>query len=70
MYKRQDHERRETLKKYAYEYYLLGNECITKAHDTRAALANFDKALALDPLLSLIHIYKCHYPAPLPFFGT
>ena len=46
-----DHERRETLKKYAYEYYLLGNECITKAHDTRAALANFDKALALDPLL-------------------
>lgn len=46
-----DHEHRETLKKYAYEYYLLGNECITKAHDTRAALANFDKALALDPLL-------------------
>ena len=30
---------------------MLGNECITKAHDIRAALANFDKALALDPLL-------------------
>ena len=44
-----DHERKESLKKYAYEYYLLGNECITKAHDTRAALANFDKALTLDP---------------------
>lgn len=41
----------EALKSYAYEYYLLGNECITKARDSRAALANFDKALALDPLL-------------------
>lgn len=41
----------EALKQYAYEYYLLGNECITKAHDTRSALANFDKALELDPTL-------------------
>ena len=40
---------RDSLKKYAHEYYLLGNECITKAHDVRAALANFDKALELDP---------------------
>ena len=39
------------LRKYAYEYYLLGNECITKAKDLRAALANFDKALSLDPTL-------------------
>ena len=48
---KRENDRRETLKKYAYEYYLLGNECITKAHDIRAAIANFDKALALDPLL-------------------
>lgn len=41
---------REQLKKYAHEYYLLGNQCITKAHDVRSALANFDKALELDPL--------------------
>ncbi len=41
----------ETLKEYAYEYYLLGNECITKAKDSRAALANFDKALKLDPTM-------------------
>ena len=37
------------LKEYAREYYLMGNECITIAHDTRAALANFNKALKLDP---------------------
>ena len=40
---------RGSLKKYAHEYYLLGNQCIVKAHDVRAALANFDKALELDP---------------------
>ena len=45
------YSRQEMLQKYAYEYYLLGNECITKAHDTRSALANFDKALSLDPML-------------------
>ena len=27
----------------------MGNECITQAHDVRAALANYDKALSLDP---------------------
>ena len=44
-------EKESVLRKYAYEYYLLGNECITKAKDVRAALANFDKALSLDPTL-------------------
>lgn len=44
-------ERNESLRQYAYEYYLMGNECVVKAHDTRAALANFDKALTLDPTL-------------------
>lgn len=39
----------EFLKKYAREYLLMGNECITQAHDTRAALANYDKALELYP---------------------
>ena len=39
------------LRQYAREYYLLGNECITKAKDVRAALANFDKALSLDPTM-------------------
>lgn len=37
------------LKKYAREYLLMGNECITQAHDSRAALANYDKALELYP---------------------
>ena len=42
-------EQRKCLKKYADEYLLLGNECIVKARDARAALANFDKALELYP---------------------
>lgn len=44
-------ERNEALRKYAYEYYLMGNECVVKARNYRAALANFDKALTLDPTL-------------------
>lgn len=43
------HNIRETQKEYAREYYLMGNECILTARDTRAALRNFDKALSLDP---------------------
>ena len=42
-------QQKETLKEYANEYYLMGNECITKAHDVKAALANFNKALKLYP---------------------
>lgn len=42
-------EQTNALKKYAQEYYLLGNECITSYKDSRAALANFNKALELDP---------------------
>jgi len=40
---------RESLRKYAKEYYVMGNQCITHANDLRAALANYDKALELDP---------------------
>lgn len=40
---------REIQKEYAYEYYLMGNECMTKAHDPHAALRSFDKALNLYP---------------------
>lgn len=39
----------EIQKEYAYEYYLMGNECMTKAHDPHAALRSFDKALKLYP---------------------
>nr|WP_320039402.1 tetratricopeptide repeat protein [uncultured Bacteroides sp.] len=47
--KRKMEEQRANLKKYAKEYYVMGNQCITHAHDLRAALANYDKALELDP---------------------
>lgn len=40
---------REILKEYAREYYLMGNECVTKANDPKAALRSFDKALKLYP---------------------
>ena len=42
-------DQKKRLKQYADEYLLLGNECIVKAHDARAAIANFDKALDLYP---------------------
>ena len=37
--KEQMQQQRQNLQKYAREYYLMGNECITKAHDPRAAQA-------------------------------
>lgn len=43
------HAQREIQKEYAHEYYLMGNECITKAHDPHAAIRSFDKALKLYP---------------------
>ena len=43
------HAVRETQKEYAHEYYLMGNECITKAKDSNAAIRCFDKALKLYP---------------------
>lgn len=47
--KEQLREQQKNLEKYAHEYYLMGNECILKAHDARAAIANFDKAIELYP---------------------
>lgn len=43
------HTQRKNMEKYAREYYLMGNECITQAHDSRAAIANYDKAIELNP---------------------
>lgn len=42
-------EMRKRLRRYADEYYRLGNQCVTEAHDLQAALRNYDKALDLDP---------------------
>lgn len=39
----------KNLEKYAQEYYRLGNESITQAHDAQAAIANYDKAIELYP---------------------
>ena len=40
---------RKHLEKYAQEYYQMGNDCITQAHDARAAIANYNKAIELNP---------------------
>ena len=47
--KEQMREQQERLRQYAHEYLLMGNECITQAHDSRAALANYATALSLAP---------------------
>lgn len=39
---------REELKKYAQEYYLMGNECLVQAHNRKAAIKNYDKAISLN----------------------
>lgn len=33
----------------SHEFYLMGNECMVKLKDSKAALANFDKAIFLNP---------------------
>ena len=43
------HEQQKMMEKYAKEYYQMGNECITQAHDAKAALANYEKAIAFYP---------------------
>lgn len=47
--KQEMEEQRKRLQNYAREYLLMGNECVTQAHDNRAALANYDKALEFYP---------------------
>ena len=47
--KEEIHSMREVQKEYAREYYLMGNECVTQAHDLKAALRCFEKALKLYP---------------------
>lgn len=45
------HEQDQRLERYAKEYLAMGNACITEAHDAKAALANYDKAIELAPNL-------------------
>jgi tetratricopeptide (TPR) repeat protein len=47
--KDQMHMQLKNLEKYAEEYYRMGNDCITQAHDMQAAIANYNKAIELNP---------------------
>ena len=42
-------EQNQKLRTLAREYCQLGNECITQAHTPKAAIANYTKAIDLDP---------------------
>ncbi|MBQ1677036.1 MAG: tetratricopeptide repeat protein, partial [Bacteroidaceae bacterium] len=42
-------QRNQHLNKYALEYVQLGNDCITQAHNAKAAIKNYNKALKLNP---------------------
>lgn len=45
----QQNQELKKLEKYAKEYYQLGNLSITEAKDSKAAIANYDKAIDLNP---------------------
>ena len=43
------HQQELNLQKYAKEYLEMGNMCVTEAHNTDAAIKNYDKAIELYP---------------------
>ena len=47
--KEQMREQQKMMEQYAKEYYQMGNDCITQAHDAQAAIANYEKAIAFYP---------------------
>ena len=47
--KEQMREQQKMMEQYAKEYYQMGNDCITQAHDVKAAIANYEKAIAFYP---------------------
>ncbi len=46
---RKERKRNKQLEDFAHEYYLMANECLLKARDKTAAVANLNKALLLCP---------------------
>ena len=56
--KKRMRDTQEELDKLAKEYLQMGNECIIQAHDAKAALANFDKALKLNPRFTEAYIRR------------
>ncbi|GAF04275.1 ATP-dependent DNA helicase [Saccharicrinis fermentans] len=44
-----DRKRNKQLEEFAREYFLMANECLVKAKDKRAAIANLNKAILLNP---------------------
>ncbi len=46
----------QRMSKYAKEYYLMGNECITQAHHPKSAIANYRKAIDMYPEYTDAHV--------------
>jgi len=46
---RRDKKRNKQLEEFSREYYLMANECLVKARDKNAAIANLNKAILLNP---------------------
>ncbi len=46
---RKERKRTKQLDEFAREYFLMANECLVKAGDKRAAIANLNKAIVLNP---------------------
>ncbi len=44
-----ERKRNKQLEEFAHEYYLMANECLLKARDKNAAVANLNKAILLNP---------------------
>lgn len=51
-------DQRRQMKKYALEYLEMGHVCINEANDYAAAIRNYDKAIAMNPMLVDAYIYK------------
>ena len=52
------HEQNQKLERLAKEYVAMGDECVTAAHNVKAALANYNKAIELSPKLIIARVRR------------
>lgn len=49
-------QQKQLMQRYAKEYYQMGNDCITQVRHAKAAIANYKKAIEMDPEYTDAHI--------------
>ena len=52
------HEQNQKLERLAKEYVAMGDECVTAAHNVKAALANYNKAIELSSKLIIARVRR------------